>query len=44
MTSLALEFYNESRVLFFSTLFFPHFLGPHPQHVEVPRLGVKLKL
>ena len=20
--------------------FFPRFLGPHPQHMEVPRLGV----
>ena len=24
--------------------FFPVFLGPHPQHMGVPRLGVKLEL
>ena len=27
-----------------SLLFFPFFLGPHPQHMEVPRPGVKLEL
>ena len=31
--------------LFFSfSFFFFGFLGPHPQHMEVPRLGVKLEL
>ena len=24
--------------------FFPVFLGPHPRHMKVPRLGVELKL
>ena len=28
--------------LFFNCFFF--FLGPHPWHMEVPRLGVELKL
>jgi len=28
----------------FLPLFFPHFLGPHPQHMEVPRLGVESEL
>jgi len=27
-----------------SFLFFLVFLGPHPQHVDVPRLGVELEL
>ena len=26
-----------------SLFFFPQFLGPHPQHMEVPRLGVELE-
>ena len=30
--------------LFFFFFFFLVFLGPHPQHMEVPRLGVELEL
>ena len=30
--------------LFFSFFFFFVFLGPHPQHMEVSRLGVQLEL
>ena len=29
---------------FYFFLVFLSFLGPHPQHKEVPRLGVKLEL
>ena len=29
---------------FFSFFFFSCFSGPHPRHIEVPRLGVKLEL
>ena len=34
--------YGKFKRFFFLFLFF--FLGTHPQHMEVPRLGVKLKL
>ena len=30
--------------ILFIVLFYFCFLGPHPQHMEVPRLGVKLEL
>ena len=30
--------------IFFVFLIFFSFLGPHPWHMEVPRLGVKLEL
>ena len=29
---------------FFFFFFFPVFLGPLPQHMEIPRLGVDLEL
>ena len=31
-------------LFFFLSFFFCCFLGPHPQHMEVPRLGVQLEL
>jgi len=31
----------KSRLILFFFFFFLVFLGPHPQHTEVPRLGVK---
>ena len=33
--------YITERIFFF---FFFCFLGPHPQHMEVPRLGVELEM
>ena len=30
--------------VFYSLFFFFFFLGPHPRHIEIPRLGVKLEL
>ena len=35
---------SQAALLFFSFFFFFCFLGPHPQHMEVPRLGVELEL
>ena len=31
-------------ILFFKTFFFFPVLGPHPWHMEVPSLGIKLEL
>ena len=42
-----LDHYNQSCKKHFCLnfiFFFLIFLGPHPQHMEVPRLGVKLEL
>ena len=36
---LPVDFFDDVHSFFFFV-----FLGPHPQHVEVPRLGVKLEL
>ena len=35
---------KSSRLSFFFLSFFFIFLGPHPQHMEVPRLGIELEL
>ena len=35
---------KEMDILFYFLIFFLSFLGPHPQHMEVPRLGVESEL
>ena len=35
---------SEFKPLCLAFMIFFFFLGPHPQHMEVPRLGVKLEL
>ena len=35
---------RKKRMYFEGTLFFLVFLGLHPQHMEIPRLGVKSEL
>ena len=37
------NFKNTVSIVFHNFFFFT-FLGPHPQHVEVPRLGLELEL
>ena len=39
-----LSFLCFSSFLFFSFIFFFFFLGPHLQHMEIPRLGVEIEL